>query len=130
MKKHQDLTPFLDYFDLLKTYELTSYLEVYPEKHEAYVTRGALHTLILSDVPSNFQRLPFSVLKVVRCIRAYTGWRSQQGGDYLAQPFALHVVKDDAPHDLSCTFMLTYHRVWWKLWLGKADTIELITYSK
>jgi hypothetical protein len=60
-------------------------------------------------------------------IRAYAWWRSH-GEDYLAQPFALHVVKTDEPHDLLCTVLLTYRRVWWKLWLGKADKVEVISY--
>ena len=45
-KKHKNLQPWLDYFDMLHTYEQKGYLQMEPQKHETYVTRAALLTLV------------------------------------------------------------------------------------
>ena len=42
MSKRKFLQPWLDYFDMLHTYEQKGYLEVKPDKHEAFITRAAL----------------------------------------------------------------------------------------
>lgn len=155
MSKRKSLQPWLDYFELLHTYEQKGYLEVKPEKHEAYITRAALFSL--SPTPS----LPGGegvaadthVIETVRHIRVYTAYLSAVsiGAEYPAEisdegvtappipaselkecmdrPFALHVVKENAPHDLLCTLLLTHSRVWWRLWT-KAEQIEVINYQK
>lgn len=45
MKSHPDLQPWLDYFQMLHTYEEHGFLQIEAEKHEAYITRAALLTL-------------------------------------------------------------------------------------
>lgn len=52
--KHRDLQPWLDYFQMLHTYEQKGFLEVKADKHEAYVTRAALLTLV-PEVVSSFK---------------------------------------------------------------------------
>ena len=44
--KNRDLQPWLDYFGLLRTYEEKGFLEVKPDRHEAYVTQAAMMTLL------------------------------------------------------------------------------------
>lgn len=130
MSKRKSLQPWLEYFDLLHTYEQQGYLEVKPEKHEAYITRAALCTL--SITPHLFEGdgvvINTYILNVARYIRAYAAYRSAFGADYDKYAFALHVVKEEAPHDLLCTILLTRRRVWWRLW-GKAEKIEIINYA-
>ena len=41
----KDLQPYLDYFDMLRTYAEQGLLEVLPAAHEAYITAPALFTL-------------------------------------------------------------------------------------
>ena len=119
-RRYHDLQPWLDYFEMLHTYEQKGFLEVFPEKHEAYITEPALFTLSPAT-----KTLP----SVVRRIRTYAGWRSQYGGTYLSHPFALHVVDAEEGHDLLYTLLLTRRRVWWKLWM-KTDRIEVIEYGR
>ena len=152
MSKRKSLQPWLDYFDMLHTYEQKGYLEVKPDKHEAFITRAALCTL--SPTPS----LPGGeggaadthVIETVRHIRAYTAYLSavSVGAKYPAElsdegvtapsipaselkecmdhPFALHIVKEEAPHDVLCTLLLTRKRNW----LGiKQERVEVINYD-
>ena len=137
-KRHKNLQPWLDYFEMLHSYEENGYMNVLPEKHEAYVTLPALLTITGYDDAGDAAadrslqavlRLMRVVRSAVRRIRTYAGWKSQHGGDYLVRPFALHVVEDEMPHDLLCTMLLTRRRVWWKLWT-KADRIEVIGYGR
>ena len=121
-----DFQPWLDYFDMLRSYEQKGYLEVLPEKHEAYITRAALSTL--SDY-SGLNQLANGIINTAKHIRAYAGWMCQQGNDYLQHPFALHVVKEEHPHDLVYTLLLTRQRKWYCFWRMK-DCIEVITYTK
>lgn len=124
-QKHQDLQPWLTYFKVLQTYEEKGYLEVKPTDLEAYVTRAALCTL------ENKKELALpsgkDLADALMCIRAYTGWRSQKGQDVLQKPFALHVVREDMPHDLLCTVLVTRRRKWTRLWLY-TDHVEVISY--
>ena len=141
MSKHQDLSPLLDYFDMLKTYEQKGYLEVMPDKHEAYITRAAFYTICYADYSDDgiqqladsshvaVQQRMKSVSDFVLYIRAYAGWRSQQGKAFMDKPFALHVVTENHPHDLLYTLLASHERVWWKLWLGKTDRVEVIAYA-
>jgi len=46
---------------------------------------------------------------------------------YFSQPFALHIVKEDYPHDLLLTLLLQQKRTWY----GRTkDTIEVIDYTE
>lgn len=126
-RKHKNLQPWLDYFKVLQQYQEKGFLEVKPKEHEAYITRAALYTLAGGDVNDNIKLLQ-EVAKVVRHIRTYCGWRQQDGYAYLKEPFVLHVVKEEYPHDLVYTLHLSRRRVWWKLWM-KTDRIEVIDYE-
>ena len=48
---------------------------------------------------------------------------------YLSQPFAVHVVKEDYPHDLLLTLLLQQKRSWRTAW-RTIDTIEVIDYTE
>lgn len=130
-KKHKDLQPWIDYFEMLQKYEKDGFLEMKPEAHEAYITAPAVYTIVgcdfNADEPNRDVRMARSVCHTARRIRTYAGWRSMHGGDYLARPFALHVVKADEPHDLLYTMVITSRRRWWKLWMWH-DSVEVITY--
>lgn len=126
MKKfiHKDLQPWIDYFKLLQEYEAKGYLEVMPDKNEAYITRAAIHAMTPGSDPASQTGLPESA----RLIRAYSGWKSGQGIGYLQFPFAVHVVKEESPHDLIYTLLLTSHYRWWLPW-KKSEVIEMIDYT-
>jgi len=128
MSKRKSLQPWLEYFDMLHTYEQKGYLEVKPEKHEAYITRAALCTL--SPTPA----LPEGeggaadtrVLDTARRLRIYAAYRSSSDADYDKYAFALHVVKEEPPHDVLCTLLLTRKRNW----LGiRRERVEVINYD-
>lgn len=127
-KKKDNLEPWLDYFRMLRVYEREGFLNVLPEKHEAYITRAALCTLACCD-PEETLRLAKGVRRTLAGIRAYAGWMSRDGGDYLRYGFALHVVHEEAPHDPLCTVFSSRRRAWWKLW-RMADRVEVIGYSE
>ena len=143
-KKAKDLQPWLDYFAMLQEYERNGYLEVGRHDkatdedvtNEAYVTRSALMTLAgITDVDVTSlpvgeaeRRLIRETPKVVRCVRTYAGWRSREGVAFLDRPFALHVVREDEPHDLLYTVVLTVRRRWWKPWT-KSDRLEVVSYG-
>ena len=126
MTKTNDLQPWLDYFGMLRTYEQKGFLEVMPDKHEAYITQPALHALSEGDDPQ--EQVAKAIPETVLRIRAYAGWKSQEGEPYLKQNFALHVVEPEHPHDLIYTLLLTQTRRWIRLW-RKTDSIEVITYQ-
>ena len=127
MKKNPDLQPWIDYFGMLQTYEKNGFLEVLPDKNEAYVTLPALHAMTEGeDVREQFAK---AIPETVRRMRAYAAFKSRQGTEYISFPFALHVVREEYPHDLIYTLLLCRRRVWWKLW-HKAERMELIRYAK
>lgn len=129
--------PWLDYFQMLRTYAEHGYLEIQPAKHEAYITRAALATLVNADEERNAAERPVSVgtadgkalLDLVRRLRAYAAYLATAGADYLRHPFALHVVKETEPHDLLLTLLLTRRRRWFAPW-RTSDHIEVITYTE
>ena len=131
MGKNKDLQPWLDYFAMLRTYELKGFLEVKTDRREAFVTRAALLTLLGMDetaLAENLAGLQMaeSAADLLQRIRGYAGFRSQLGEEYLGENFALHIVKDEEPHDLLCTFLLAKKRNW----LGrKQDHIEVVGYD-
>lgn len=131
-----NLQPWLDYFDLLRSYERNGYLEMLPDKGEAYITQAAFFTLTGYDGDSDLihnntddaiRRLR-TCTALLRRMRAYAGWRSQEGKDYLAKPFAMNVVSDNRNNDPLFTMLLTRRRKWWSLW-RKVDDIEVIQYE-
>ena len=132
MSKTVNLQPYIDYFDVLNRYIEKSYLEVYPDKGEAYITEAALNVLSNTDafpqekdlVMEGARRLR-AYTATLRHIRAYAGWRSQEGKSYLDKPFALHVVKDMHPYDVLFTLVLSVRRHWWALW-RPTDHIDVI----
>lgn len=153
MSKPKDLQPLLDYFGMLERYEQQGFLEVKPDKHEAYITRAALHALAPGkDLQA---QLLEAVPQVARHIRTYAAWqtaysRGVQDYDpravadptvemppvstkeltaYATAPFALHVVKEDAPHDLLYTLLLARRCRWFAPW-RQSENIEVITYGK
>lgn len=128
MKKKTNLQPWLDYFGMLQTYEEKGLLRADPGKHEAYVTEAALCTLSSADTQTDGAGRLRSYGDVVRRLRAYAGWRSQEGNGYLKENFAVHVVKDDMPHDPVCTVLLERRRRWWSLF-RMTDCFEVVGYD-
>lgn len=126
--KTVNLQPWLDYFALLQEYERNGYLDVMPDKCEAYVTRPALMTLAGASPEDGVAKLAVSAARVVRRIRAYAGWRSQKGEAFMDAPFAMHVVMEDEPHDPLWTVVLSRRRKWWKLWM-KTDCFDVVRYE-
>lgn len=132
MAKIKNLQPWLDYFSMLHTYEEKGFLEINPEKHEVYVTQPALYNLAgfdeTGDILEERFRLLRSLAQVMRRLRAYAAFKSRHGYDYVRLPFAVHIVKADAPHDLLHTVLLSVRRPWWRLWLP-SDKYEIISYD-
>jgi len=130
-----NLQPWLDYFGLLRTYEEKGFLEVKPDKHEAYVTQAALMTLLGIGDPVQTEDVGVQVRLVrasgefLRRLRAYAAWRSTGGAGYLSWAFAMHIVKDDHPHDLMFTVVLSRRRTWHSLWMMR-DTFDVISYNE
>ena len=155
--KHQDLQPWLDYFKMLQRYEQEGFLQMNPQEHEAYVTRAALLTLSNIN-PEDIQSAtilsqpPTIIADTLSRLRAYAAYRwapavgQQHPIDindpdaeipvipieeltaYLSVPFALHIVKEDYPHDLLLTLLLQQKRSWRTAW-RTVDTIEAIDYT-
>ncbi len=48
---------------------------------------------------------------------------------YFSRPFAVHIVKEDYPHDLLLTLLLQQKRSWRTAW-RTVDTIEVIDYTE
>lgn len=126
MKKTVDLQPYLEYFKMLTEYEKAGYLEMQHAKHEAFVSQPGLHAMSSGDDPS--LQVMESIPLTAKALRAYAAWKSQEGTAYTEKPFAVHVVKDEKPHDLLYTLLLTRRRTWKYLWLRK-ERIEVISYS-
>ena len=153
--KHQDLQPWLDYFKMLQQYEAKGFLQMNPKEHEAYITRAALLTLAgidAEDVQSAaVSPQPEALADTVSRLRAYAAYRwapavgQQHPVDindpdaeipvipieeltaYFSQPFAVHIVKEDYPHDLLLTLLLQQKRSWY----GRMkDVIEVIDYNE
>ena len=126
--KQKNLQPWLEYFQMLHVYGQKGLLEMMPAKHEAYITQSALHTITGASGKQKLTELYSSVINTVRRIRTYAAWLSAADDDYVMQPFALHVVKEEEPHDLLYTILIERRRKWWSLW-SKTDTIDVITYQ-
>ena len=126
-KRIKNLQPWIDYFDMLQTYEKQGYLEFAADKNEAFVTDAALATLANADRHQDVLSRTRAYKEVAQRIHAYNAWRKRRGYDYMQEPFALHVVKAEEPHDLKVTLLMTRQRRWWRLW-RKTDCYNLITY--
>ena len=133
--KNRDLQPWLDYFGLLRTYEEKGFLEVKPDRHEAYVTQAALMTLLGIGEPVQTEdvdgkaRLVRASADFLRRLRVYAAWRSTDGKGYLTWNFAMHIVKDEHPHDLLFTVVLSRRRSWRSLWMLN-DSFDVISYDE
>lgn len=126
--EHKNLQPWLDYFEMLQSYEQNGYMEVMPFKHEAYITLPAILALTPGDTPQeqmNDERL----LNTLVHIRTYAGFKAQEGVDYLSKTFAFHVVKDEAPHELLYTILLTKRHSKEILVRQSKEKIEVIEYT-
>lgn len=127
-KKQKDLQPWLDYFQMLHTYEEKGFLYIKQDEREAYITRAALMTLVPGDVLA--KKTDKGILAdTARRIRAYAAFKAQQGEACLRENFALHIVKEDEPHDLLHTIVLSIRRPWWKLCMCH-DNFEIIDYHQ
>lgn len=126
-KNHKDLQPWLDYFDMLQTYENKGYLELQLDKHEAYVTQPALHAMSKGEDPQE-QLRDGSITETVRRILSYAAFRSTKGSEYTKPPFAIHVVQPEPPHDLLYTLLIT-HRKSCRTLLRWRCNIEIIDYK-
>ena len=138
MKKSvTNLQPWLDYFKILQSYEQKGYLDVMPDKGEAYITMSDLLSLsgteetpeALEAFTQDAVRMTRAFTDVLRRLRAYAGWRSQEGERFLTKPFAMNVVEDATIHDPLFTMLLTSRRKWWLLG-GMADDIDVIVYNE
>ena len=133
--RKRDLQPWLDYFGMLRTYEEKGFLEVKPDRHEAYVTQAALMTLLGIGEPVRAEdvdgqkRLVRASEEFQRRLRAYAAWKNTDGAGYLTWDFAMHIVKDDHPHDLLCTVVLSCRRTWRGLWMIR-ETFDTISYDE
>ena len=106
-------THWLDYFELLKTYEQKGLLEIQTDYHEAYITRAALYALANADECKSTRRQKV-IFETARHFHTYAAWKSQQGSGYFNQPFAVNVVHEDMPHDLLYTIFISFRRrLWW-----------------
>lgn len=154
--KYQDLTPWLDYFKMLQQYEQEGFLQMNPQEHEVYITRAALLTLSNIN-PEDIQSAtilsqpPTIIADTLFRIRTYAAYRwapavgQQHPVDindpdaeipvipieeltaYFSQPFAVHIVKEDYPHDLLLTLLLQQKHTWY----GRMkDVIEVIDYTE
>lgn len=137
-KRHKNLQPWLDYFRMLQTYEEKGFLQMEPEKHEAYVTLPALYTLAdYDDNPADLAdtssvavvRRMTAIGGVVRHLRDCAAFRSRDGYGYMSRPFAVHVVTAGEPHDLLHTIVVTTRRRWYRLWTLH-DEFDVISYDK
>ena len=156
-KKKTNLQPWLDYFKMLQQYEQKGFLQMNPKEHEAYVTRAALLTLANIDAvdiqPVTSSLSDEKLIDLISILRAYAAYRSapavgqQHPADmndpaaplpaipeaeltaYLSAPFAVHIVKEDYPHDLLLTLLLQQKRSWRTAW-RTVDTIEAIDYTE
>ena len=119
-----DLEPWIDYFKMLSRFEKEGFLEIKQDKHEAFVTQPALHAMSEGDVPT--EQIKKAIPDTMRRIRAYAAYKSKQGEFYLKKAFALHVVKDEAPHDVIYTMVLSVRSK--PLPWQKKEKIEIINY--
>ena len=105
-KKHKDLQPWLDYFDMLRANVEPGFLQMSVVKHEAFVAQPGIHAMSEGDDPAK-QIENGSLLQTAHRIFTYAAWLSGEGNGYRHKPFAVHVVKDTEPHDMIYTILFT-----------------------
>ena len=105
-KKHKDLQPWVDYFEMLSANVESGFLQVEVVKHEAFVTQPAIHAMSEGDDPAK-QIEDGSILQTAHRIFTYAAWLSGDGNGYRHKPFAVHVVKGSEPHDMIYTILFT-----------------------
>ena len=122
-KKHKDLQPWVDYFEMLRANVESGFLQMSVVKHEAFVTQPGIHAMSEGDDPEK-QIEDGSVLQTAHRIFIYAAWLSGEGDGYRHKPFAVHVVKPDEPHDMIYTILFTrvLRFMRWK------EKIEIINY--
>lgn len=129
-RRNSRIQPWLDYFDMLAQYEKCGFLEMKANKHEAYVTHSALFAMSVGD--NQQEQMSRALADTVTWLRNYAVYlEGKTFRAYCAEPFAVHVVNDDAPHDLLFTVLLTRRRVWWRIWMpvDAVDDFEVIDYG-
>ena len=122
-KKHKDLQPWVDYFEMLRANVESGFLQMSVVKHEAFVTQPGIHAMSEGDDPEK-QIEDGSVLQTAHRIFTYAAWLSGEGDGYRHKPFAVHVVKPDEPHDMIYTILFT-RVLRFMIWKEK---IEIINY--
>ena len=105
-KKHKDLQPWVDYFEMLRANVESGFLQMSVVKHEAFVTQPGIHAMSEGDDPEK-QIEDGSVLQTAHRIFTYAAWLSGEGDGDRHKPFAVHVVKPDEPHDMIYTILFT-----------------------
>ncbi len=126
-KKTRNLQPWLDYFGMLQEYEKNGVLEIVKERDEVYVTQPALHAMSEGDDPVE-QMNGGAIADTILRLRAYVRWMGQEGAESLAKPFVVNVVKDNPPHDVLYTVIVTRRRKWWALW-SERDCFDVVKYD-
>lgn len=133
--KTQNLQPWLDWFDVLRVYCEKGFLEVLPEKGEAYVTEPAFYTLAdirtpddLKAEPGDMAKASDNLLEAVRRVKVYCDYLATATQRGVGSTFALHVVEADAPHDLRYTVVMEKRRRWWWPW-RKMEEFSFVYYS-
>ena len=153
----KNITPWLDYFEMLRTYTRNGFIEVWPQKQEAYITEPALATL--AGHAADKGAMAKEILEVALRLRTFSEYINtakeaykqhvrdlevaedmtataktlNQASDNLRRlharhnTFALHVVEPSAPHDLRYSVLVTRKRRWFWPW-SKTDIYDAITY--
>ena len=124
-KKRSDISPFLDYFSMLSEYLDKGYLQIDVAKHEVYVTQPAIHALSPGNDPAE-QLRNGAIARTAPRLRAWAALMSGEGNDYMKRNSSVHVVKDEEPHDLMYTILLSKGG---RLF-GAKTKVQLITYPK
>jgi len=124
-KKHSDISPFLEYFSMLREYVEKGYMQLDVKEHAVYITQPAIHAMSPGNDPA-MQLRDGSIENTAFRIRAYVAWMSGEGNDYMKSNFSVHVVKDEEPHDLIFTLLFSQPRGIFRT----KPKVEVITYPK
>jgi len=154
MSKTKNLEPWLAYFAMLGTYEEKGFLEMNPERNEAFITRAAFMTLTESGTPKLALKGIFGYImfrtaaaegygdfeEILKALKENPGAEKPERetaeivkrGREIAEKVRekaviLHIVAEDKPHDLLCTVLQKRRRRWYWPW-SKKDTYKAITY--
>lgn len=78
----KDLTPWLEYFDLLQTYVQQGYLEVFPSTNEAYITEPALLVLGIAEPTDNAWQIAQKTFNITKYIHVYAQYLNAANEGY------------------------------------------------